>query len=302
MAIAVALVLSVMPLATLAASHHTATRTPVVFTSTVVEVLDPGEEWVDEAGIFHIRGSVQREDVTGDITGTAIVTFNVDFQSIGECTEESCFGYSTAWAHVEVTTEGGGWEGTYVSISQDVPGEEFFADSLVLQGYGANAGMSIVAQSIAGDEESITFEGVLSTIATPVVGLNTTVQLCADPNDFSFAGGFLSRGAVEGSGGATGEFLVAGTEWTHRYAVAGTVTLTDAYGTVTIAFTSGAQDVATFTTFASHVWGHFVIVDGSGAYTELYGHGRLVGTASDDATCASGFGVGLSLIGEAHFN
>lgn len=298
-----ALLVGMIPFSAAASSHHTATRTPVTFTSTVVEVLDEGEEWVDEAGIFHFRGSIQEEAVTGDITGTATITFNGDFEPVGECTEESCPAFFSFWGRVEVEGEDGGWVGTYVSFGSDVPGEEFFADSLVLRGTGANAHKSIVAQSAGEDEASITFEGVMSTLATPIVGLNTSVRLCADPEDFSFGGGFLSSGAVEGAGGATGEFLVGGGPWTHTYAVAGTLTLTDENGTLTIAFGGGAQDNYAPTFEASHVFGHFVILEGTGDYAELYGSGRFIGTAGGpNPLCESGFGVNASLMGEAHYN
>lgn len=297
------LLLSAIPLTAAASTHHTATRTDVTFTSTVVEVLDEGEEWVDEAGLFHLRGAVQQEEVSGDISGTAIITFNGDFEPVGECTEDSCPAYFSFWARIEVTGEDGGWVGTYVSFGSDVPGEEFFADSLVLRGTGGNAHNSIVAQSTGEDESSITFEGILSTMATPIVGLNTSVRLCADPEDFSFGGGFLSTGAIEGAGGATGEFLVGGGPWTHTYAVAGTVTLTDEHGTVTIAFSGGVQDNYTETFEASHVFGHFVILEGTGDYAELYGSGRLIGTAGGpNPLCDSGFGVNATLVGEAHYN
>lgn len=298
----VALLLSMAPFSALA-QNHVATRTPVAFTSTVVEVIDEGEESVDEAGIFHIRGAMNLEEVTGDISGSLVVTYNVDFQPAGECTEESCPGFFSFWGHVEITGEDGGWEGTYIQVGSDVPGEEFFADSLVLRGTGANAHMSIVAQTVEESEESITFEGMKSTLAKPLTGLNTSVRLCADPEDFSFAGGFLSTGAIEGQGAASGEFLIAGTEWTHSYAAAGTLTLTDAHGSITIAFSGSAQDNYTPAFAASHVWGHFVIVDGTGDYAEFYGSGRLVATAGEpNPLCESSFGVNAQLIGETHFN
>lgn len=296
---AVALLLGVMPV-TAFADHHTATRTPIAFTSTVIEELDPGEQWVDEAGIFHIRGLVQAEEITGDFTGAVLVTVNVDSQPLGECTEESCYTYTTVWVQVEIATEGGGWEGTYISNGQDLPGEEFFVDYLVLQGRGANAGLDIVASTVDGGADFLAFEGMLTSMATPLQGLQSNVQLCAD-QDFNFAGGFLSSGAIEGSGGATGEFLVAGTEWTHQYALGGLLTLSDAHGSVTLTWTGDAIDLASPTWFVSHAWGHFVIIEGTGDYAELYGHGRIVASAGD-AGCGSGFGVRLNLTGEAHYN
>lgn len=298
----IALLVSMVPFAGTAGNHE-ATRTPVTFTSTYVDLVDPGDEWIDAAGIHHFRGAVQQEEASGDISGMVTITFNGDFEPVGECTEDSCQGYFSAWAEIQVTGEEGGWKGTYVQLSSDVEGEGFHVDRLILRGTGANAHRSIYAESVGGDENSITFEGVLSTMALPVVGLNTRVQVCADPEDFSFAGGYLSRGAIEGAGSATLDPLVAGGPWTHTYAVAGTVTLTDEHGSVTIVFGGGAQDNYTEVFQASHFWGHFMILEGTGAYAELYGNGRVIGTAGGpDSTCASGFGVNLSMIGEAHYN
>ncbi|CAN5702702.1 hypothetical protein BH23CHL2_BH23CHL2_24010 [soil metagenome] len=298
----VALLVSMVPFAGTAGNHE-ATRTPVAFTSTYVEMVDPGEEWVDAAGVHHIRGAVQHEEVSGDISGTVTITLDGDFEPVGECTEDSCQGFFSAWAAIEITGEGGGWKGTYIQLSADVEDEGFHTDRLILRGTGANAHQSIYAESVGGDENSITFEGVLSTMALPMVGLNTNVRLCADFEEFSFTGGFLSTGAIEGSGGASTDPLVAGSRWTHTYAVAATVTLSDEHGTVTIVFGGGAQDNFTEAFEASHFWGHFMILEGTGAYAELYGNGRVIGTAGGpNPSCASGFGVNFSMIGEAHYN
>ena len=299
----IALLVGMIPLSAGASSHHTATRTEVTFTSTVVEVLNEGEEWVDDAGISHFSGFEQLEELSGDLSGSVIVNLSGDFVPVGECTEESCPAFFSVWGRVVIEGEEGGWVGTFVSIGSDVPDEEFAADSLVLRGTGANAHKSIVAQSTSEDETTITFEGVMSTLATPMVGLNTSVRLCLSPEDFTFGGGFLSSGAVEGHGGATGDFLVGGDQWTHTYAVAGTVTLTDEHGTVTIGLGGGAQDAANPNAFVSHVFGHFMILEGTGEYAELYGSGRLIAAAIEGLeTCESGFGVNLSMIGEAHYN
>jgi hypothetical protein len=299
----VAILAGIVPLSVSASTNHTATRTPVSFTSTVIEEIEPFEVSVDDAGIFHIRG-VTREEVSGDIAGTATVTFAGDFFPAGECTEESCFGTEVGWAQLELAGEDGGWSGTYVFSSSDVPGQEYYSDQLVLRGTGVNAHTSIVAHSpTGGDEESVSFEGVMTTLATPIGGLNTSVRLCASPEDFSFSGGFLSSGAIEGSGGATGDFLIGGGPWTDNYGVAGTVTLNDEHGSVTILFAGEAQDNVSASFQASHVWGHFLVLEGTGEYAELYASGRIIGTAGGpSATCASGFGVNISMVGEAHRN
>jgi hypothetical protein len=45
-----------------------------------------------------------------------------------------------------------------------------------------------------------------------------------------------------------------------------------------------------------------VIVGGTGAYAELYGHGKITGAAMEAMQCDAGFGVRLQLIGQGHFN
>lgn len=292
-----------VPLSASASSNHTATRTPVSFTSTTVEEIEPFDVSIDDAGIFHVR-QVTREEMSGDISGTATVTFSADFRPDGECTEDSCFGEEAGWAQVELTGEDGGWSGTYAFSSSDIPGQEYYNDMLVLRGTGANAHNSIVATSPdGGDEQSISFEGVLSTLPLPRGGLNTNVHLCLNFENFAFTGGYLSSGAIDGAGGASGNFLIGGGQWTDTYAVAGDLTLSDDYGSVTIGFSGRAQDNDTSVVEASHVFGHFVILEGSGDYADLYGSGRAIGTASGpDPACASGFGVTISMIGEAHYN
>ncbi len=301
-AMIVAILVLSMPLSVLASSNHTATRTAVAFTSTRVAEVEPSDFSVDEAGIFHVH-EVTQEEFSGDISGTAIIEFKADFIPFGECTEEACFGENYGWATVDITGEDGGWSGIYVSSSSDIPGQEYYADSLVLRGTGANAHRSIAAQSTDGSEDSISFEGVVSTLATPIGSLNTSVRLCASPEDFSFSGGFLSSGAIEGSGSATGDFFSGGGQWTDNYGVAGTVTLNDGHGRVTILFAGEAQDNISASFQASHVGGHFLVLEGTGAYTELYAGGRIIGTAAGpSATCASGYGVDISMVGEAHYN
>lgn len=296
-----ALFLSLTPILGLASNGHTATRSDVAFTSTIVEVMDPVAEWADARGGFHFRDLVHIEELTGDITGTVTITLDGDFEPAGECTDEACPGFFSVWGVVDVEGDDGGWYGTFVSISSDIPGEEFSADTLVLRGRGDNADKSIYAQSVSEDETSISFEGVMSTLATPLVNLNTNVHLCADPETFAFNGGYLSTGAIEGSGGVMTDFMVTGSETTYRYAVGGTLTLTDGQGSVTIALAGTVQDVIT-DNFYSNFWGQYLVIDGTDAYADLYGHGRMFGTAGYQSTCASEFGIHIQLLGEAHYN
>jgi len=298
----VALIAGLLPFGAAAEDRHTATRTPITFTSAYADTLDPGREWIDADGIIHMRGGLELQNVSGDLNGVLTLALNGDFEPMGECTELGCPGFLSAWATITVTTEDGGWEGTYVMMAAEFGEDSFFMDRLVLRGTGANAGQSIVAESVNDDENGITFEGTLATLALPLDGINTSARLCLDPESGAFTGGFLSSGALSGAGAASADVLVTGVQTTDSYGVAGTLVLTDERGSLTVAFAGMAQDVINTDIYTAHVFGHFVVVEGAGAYAELYASGRLIAAASDTATCASGFGVSLSLIGEAHYN
>jgi hypothetical protein len=295
LAIGLALLAGIVPLS-VSADHHVATRTTATFNSTVVEFVEPGEEWQDEAGIFHLRGETTLEDVTGDIAGSAVVVVNVDFWAPGECTEESCPGYVEVWGIVEITGENGWWEGRFTQSFSDVPDDEYAFTSIALHGHGGYAGMSFFGEFVGEDETSVTIEGTISTMATPIQNLDLNVTVCF--TETGAAGNYLGTGTVDGFGQAEAVFIGSGFQWTHTYNLFGAIELSDESGSFIVGFVSGAQDIG----FVSHGFGSFVITEGTGAYAELYGNGRLVGSAVLLPQCDSGFGVRLSLIGEAHYN
>lgn len=306
------LLLGLLPVGAVTADgHHTATRTEISFTSTPVEILVPGEESVDEAGVFRFRGEVSREEVTGDITGEAIVTFNGDFVPSPDCDPDdpdNCFeGSFSGWGSVVIleeteTEENIAWEGDFLFIESFFEGEEpFMFGKIVLAGRGDNAGKSIVADitfSEDEEEEVAIFTGVMLTMAVPAFGINMSTQLCFNEETFETTGAFLSNGMLESYGGASGEFFTGGHEWTHRYGLYGELTFTDEWGSMTIEFLGEAQDHPE----SSVGWGHFVIVGGTGAYAELYGRGKITGALAEYMQCDSGFGVRFQLVGEGHFN
>lgn len=301
--VCVVLIAGTFPATALASSHHTATRTPMTITSTVVEILDEGESWVDDAGIFHVRGQVQAEEVSGDASGSAIVTVNVDFLAVGECTEESCPGYTEAWGTIEVTDEAGTWEGHWTQSYSDVPDEEYFFGSLILHGHGGNAGMTFFGEFTDATEDSVTVEGVVQTMAKPLGALNLSVTVCAT-EEGAWVGNYLGEGLMDSFGNAEAYFVPAGGPWTHTYNLTGVVTLVDEHdhGSVTLGFVGGAQDAANDVEFASHAWGNFVVLEGTGEYAEFYGNGRVTGSATEMAQCASGYGAHLTFYGESHYN
>ena len=300
------LILGMLPVGVATADNHrTSTRTEIEFTSTPDEILVAGEEWTDEAGISHIRGEVSREIIEGDINGELILTFDGDFIPGPNCDPddpENCFeGEFTGWGTAVITDENGTWEGKFVIAFSFFEGEEpnSFGE-VVLIGRGGNAGKSIYAEiSFSEDEEDDTayFTGFVLTMAVPSFGVNMHTQLCGT-DDGGLYGAFHSTGAIESSGGASGEFFSGGHWWTHTYGLLGRLQFTDDHGSMTIQFTGTAQD-----TWQSSVgWGHWIIVDGTGAYENANGHGKVNGYAGEFAQCSNGWGVWLQFLGQTHFN
>lgn len=284
------------------ADGHEATRTEASFTGSNAEVLAEGEEWIDEAGDAHLRGLVVQEEVSGDINGTAVITQNGDFSPDPNCELENvleCPGFLSFWASVEITGEDGRWNGNFLQFISTVEGEEDQFSNLVMRGTGGNAGKSFVGEIVEESEESITFAGQIHTMAVPVQGLNMSTNFCFTED--SVRGNAQSQGAIAGNGTTEIGFLVAGTRWTHRYALTGIMEYSDEHGSATFVIAAKVQDQYP----TSNAWGHFVIVGGEGAYAELFGHGRWTGwNAAPGAAerCASGFGGYMNLYGEAHYN
>ena len=299
------LLLGLVPIGVATADNHrTSTRTEIEFTSTPVEILVPGEEWVDEAGIYHFTGEVSREVVEGDINGELIVTFNGDFVPGPNCdpdaTEECFEGEFSAWGEIVITDENGTWEGKFLIAESFLQGEEPSSfGKAILAGRGGNAGKSLVLDLTFGDDEDeiAYLSGFMLTMAMPAQGVNMNTQLCFTEEETAY-GAFYSTGAIESSGAASGWFFSGGSMWTHNYGLFGETTFTDDHGSLTIQFLGTAQD----TVETSVGWGHWVIVDGTGAYANVNGNGKVTGYAGEFEQCSPGFGVWLQYIGQVHMN
>ncbi len=291
----VAFAVMVAPLSAFAANNE-ATRTEVSFTSTQIEVVDPGKEWVDDAGIYHVRGLTEVDDIAGDLTGSATVVINIDYFVPGECNEDSCPGYTEVWGTIAIENEEGQWTGRFTQSLSDVPDDEYAFTSVALHGRGGNAGMSFFGEFVDSTDTSVTIAGTLSTMALPTQAFDTSVTLCFTAD--AVVGNYIGTGAVNGFGHAEAVFLGAGLPGTHKYNLFGAVELTDEYGSLVIGFVGGAQDVG----FSSFGFGNYVITGGTGAYEELYGNGRVIGAAQEIASCEYGFGVRVRFIGTAHYN
>jgi hypothetical protein len=261
---------------------------------------------VDEAGIAHVRGEVSRQAVTGDITGEATVTFNGDFVPGPNCNPDdpdNCFeGELSTWGSVVITDENGTWRGNFLFAETFFGGDDRFTfGELVLAGSGGNAGKSIVTDitfSEDGEDDAAVLNGVMLTMAVPAFTTYMTTELCFSEDAVTIAGAFTSTGAIDTYGTTNARFVSGGSASTHRYGLFGEVIFTDETGSFTVQFLGESQDHPE----SSTAWGHWVIVGGTEAYAELFGHGKVTGAAMENLQCESGFGARLQFRGDMHFN
>lgn len=285
-------------------NHRTSSLTPISFSSTTVEVLEEPEEWVDEAWVYHSRDLVVLDEVSGVITGTAVLTLDYDAEPFPGCEAESPLmcenGVFSQWGTVVITDEAGTWDGDVFGVEVWAEGELVFAvHKLVLQGRGGNAGKSIVADiNFAEDPEDPTayLEGVMLTMGVPAFGVNMHTQLCATDSNLA-QGAFVSTGAIESSGAVSAGMFAAGSRWTHTYSLLGELTFTDDVGSLSITFLGTSQDTAE----SSVDWGHWVITGGTGFYENAFGHGKATGYYGYFEQCG-GDGEWLQFLGSVHFN
>lgn len=280
-------------------SHRTATRTAITFDAPFVDAVMNAEFTVDDAGIVRVRDQNAQVGVSGDINGTANITFSADFVPDASCDPddlENCAdGWLTGWAAVEISDEAGRWDGTLTFEDSDFENGNY--GKLILAGRGGNTGKSIVTDISLNDDGTATFDGFLLTMAKPSFGINLHTQVCFD-EVWDAWGAFISTGAIESSGAAKAQFAATDGPWTYRYGVYGTATFTDDLGSITIELTAMAQDNAE----TKVDWGHWVISSGTGAYENAYGHGKVTGYVGDFAQCSLGQGVWLQYLGQVHFN
>ncbi len=103
-----------------------ATTTDITATATLT-ITDPGNQWVS-GGIFHLRNQTQSGPVTGDITGTVMVTGRSDVR-VADMT-------GTSSGKFTITAGAGTWEGSFEGRFDG----GVFSGKLVTRGAGAFAG------------------------------------------------------------------------------------------------------------------------------------------------------------------
>ena len=268
--------------------------TPVSVTSTIVEVLDPGQEWTDAEGNFHLRGEVTLEEFTGDIEGMATITFNGDAVITGECNEEECEGVFHAYATIDVVTENGSWDGHVGFVSDFFDDEEGPGEILaraLLVGRGENGGKVMLFDTIimgGEDEDVVTLTGQMLTLSKPIGGVTLNYSACFSGPD-TVSGGWIGHGQAEDSGSVSASFTAVGAPTTAL--VFGEVTFTGARGTINGMFMNAASNQYTI--------GHFVLLGGTGDYEHLYGYGKVIETIQTGGPCANGAGPQGTWIGQA---
>lgn len=287
--LALALVAVFVP--AMAVAQESAPGTPLTIVFSPVEEIEPGHEWGDAQGIFHLRGAVNREAVSGDIEGMATTAFGGDFMITGECNEEFCESLVYQWVEVDIVTDGGGWSGRTVLVFAEGEAAEPPAVRAILIGYGANAGKALLIDQVldSSDDGSITFGGYLLEQAGPIGGVNLHYDLCFT-GEGTAAGGFLMRAPFEDAGNIDASFTPVGAP--EPSAIFGDMTFTSTRGELHALFVEyvvGAN---------GHNIGAFVLLGGTGDYAGLYGFGRVVErvdfTGEDGCAGPSGYWLGES--------
>ncbi len=114
-----------------------ATTTPheIVCEEHLVATLVPPREWVDEDGVYHMRGLVNQYSESGGprCNGTNVAEINVNL--------DLATGEGTVWAKGQITLAGGGggWDGRL--LAHFTPGGAYIWEgTIVMQGWGSLAG------------------------------------------------------------------------------------------------------------------------------------------------------------------
>ena len=104
-----------------------ATTTPVSASGTLT-ITDPGKQWVSDDGIGHIRDQVQTGPVSGDLSGSIMVTGRSDLTVATQT--------GTGSGKFTITATGGTWEGSFEGTFDG----GVFSGKLVAHGTGDFAG------------------------------------------------------------------------------------------------------------------------------------------------------------------
>ena len=245
----------------------------VNITLTIDDTVDPGTEWSDPNG-YHLRGLHNLESVSGDFSGDAQVTINID------ATDET----TSVWVDVDITTADGRWDGRYAQIATSSGTE---ARGLLIGRDGHAGHVLILDRVVEETENSLALSGHVLEMTRPVEGMTLSFDLCIDGTSHA-GGGFLGNGPVPIDGSASADFTVIGSLGDGM--VWGSVELTGADGTLNGFWLESSTPHPSA--------GNFVLLGGSGAYDGSYGYGHTRGSLHGTDQCASGTAVHASWLGE----
>jgi hypothetical protein len=261
----------------------------ISFTMVTTDVIEEGEAR-DNGDVFELRGAVIEEAVSGDITGTAIVTQNGNLWEVGECTDDFCPLAIDSWMELRITDENGTWDGQMAFQIDDSIESEF--GKVFLIGRGGNSGKAIYGDmTFLYDEDNTTqITGYMTTLVMPQQGVRFLYDGCCLPPAQTAGHVRLATGTSTDSGDWHAEYplLIPG------YATFGESTISTAKGTI--------ESVLMLQNAGSNRVGYFMLLGGTGDYENLYGFGIVRTAAYDSSYCEDGAGAGGHWIGRAFAN
>ena len=133
----------------------TTTRHEIACEEHLVGTLVAPTEWIDEDGVYHMRGLVNQYTESGGprCSGINIAEINVNL--------DLATGAGTVWAkgHITLTGGGGGWEGRL--LARFTPGGTYIWEgTIVMQGWGSLAGWQRRADIVEPSHVMTTYTGV----------------------------------------------------------------------------------------------------------------------------------------------
>jgi hypothetical protein len=133
----------------------TTTRHEIACEEHLVATLVAPREWVDEYGVYHIRGLVNQYAEHGGprCSGTNVAEINVNL--------DLATGEGIVWAkgHITLAGGGGGWDGRLVA--HFTPGGPYIWEgTIVMQGWGSLAGWQRRAEIVEPNHFMTVYTGV----------------------------------------------------------------------------------------------------------------------------------------------
>lgn len=261
----------------------------ITFKLVTTATVDEGEWWETET-TFDLRGSVTEEAVSGDITGTALITMNGSMNFPNGCDDDGCPATIDSWSDIAITDENGTWDGQLSFQIDEIDDTEI--GKIFLIGRGGNAGKAIYGDMAFLDDEDGAAEvtGTVATLNKPAQGVRFHYDGCFLPPADTAGHVRITAGTSTDSGDwhATYPLLIPG------YSTFGESSISTAKGTI--------DSVLMLRSIETNRVGYFMLLGGTGEYENLYGFGIVRTAAYDNPYCDDGNGAGGHWIGRAYAN